>query len=105
MSLTMDVSTLTSSERLNDRRVNSSNDTTTFENSDIIQVNVGRVRDLFDSYTFNESQRNLQDDTDWLQRLYLATDIILLICAVVIIVSVFTSLGLFILGRYLILRG
>ena len=84
-SLTMDVSTLISSERLNNRRDNSSNDTTTFENRDITQVNVGRGRDLFCSYSFNESQRNSQDDTDCLQRLHLATDIIQIICAVVII--------------------
>ena len=88
-SLTIDKSTLTSSERLNDRRDISSNDTTTFENRDTIQVNVGRGWDLFGSYAFNESQRNSQDDTDCLQRLYQATDVILIICAVVINVSVF----------------
>ena len=99
----MDVSTLISSERLNNRRDNSSNGTTTFENRDITQVNVGRGWDLFCSYSFNESQRNSQDDTDCLERLYQATDIVLIICAVVIIVSVFISLGIFIFGWSIIL--
>ena len=94
----MDMSTLISSERLNDRRDNSSNGTTTFENRDITQVNVGTGWELFCSYSFNESQRNSQDDTDCLERLYQTTDIILIICAVVIIVSVFISLGIFIFG-------
>ena len=100
----MDVSTLISSERLNDSRDNSSNGTTTFENRDIIQVNLRRGLDLFCSYSFNESQRNSQDDTDCLQRLHLATDIIQIICAVVIIVSVFISLQIFILGWPIIQR-
>ena len=93
----MDMSTLISSERLNDRRDNSSNGTTTFENRDITQVNVGRGWDLFCSYSFNESQRNSQDDTDFSERLYQATDIALIICAVVI-------LGIFIFG-WLIIVG
>lgn len=99
----MDVSTLISSEQLNNRRDNSSNGTTTFENRDITQVNVGRRRDLFCSYSFNESQRNSQDDTDCLERLYHATDIVLIICAVVIIVSILISLGIFIFGWSFIL--
>ena len=77
----MDVSTFISSERSNDRRDNSSNCTSTS-----------------DSYAVYESQRNYQDDTDCLERLYQATDIILIICAVVIIVSVFVSLGISIFG-------
>ena len=99
----MDVSTLISSERLNNRRDKSSNGTTTFENRDITPTNVGRGGDLFCSYSFNESQRNSQDDTDCLERLYQATDIVLIICAVVIIVSVFISLGIFIFGWSIIL--
>ena len=74
----MDMSTLISSERLNDRRDNSSNGTTTFENRDITQANLGRGWDLFCSYSFNESQRNSQDDTDCSERLYQATDIALI---------------------------
>ena len=94
----MDASTLISSERLNDRRDNSSNGTTTFENRNIIKVNLRRGLDLFCSYSFNASQRNSQDDTDCLQRLHLAADIIQMICAVVTIVSVFISLQIFIIG-------
>ena len=75
----MDMSTLISSERLNDRRDNSSNGTTTFENRNITHANVGRGWDLFCSYSFNESQRNSQDDTDCSERLYQATDIALII--------------------------
>ena len=101
----MDMPTLISSERLNDRRDNSSNDTTTFENRDVIQVNVGRGRDLFCCFEGFESQRNSQDDADCLERLYQATDIILIICAVVIIVSVFISLGMFIFGSFIIPAG
>ena len=94
--------TLISSERIIARRDNSGNDTTTFENRDVIQVNVGRGRDLFCCFASIESQRNSQDDTDCLERLYQATDIILIICAVVIIVSVFISLGIFIFGWFII---
>ena len=59
---------------------------------------MGRGWSLFCCFAFIESQRNSQDDTDCLERFYQATDIILIICAVVIIVSVFISLGIFIFG-------
>ena len=81
----MDISTFINSERLNNRRDNSSNRTSTF-----------------DSYAVYENQRNYQDDTDCLQRLYQATDIILIMFAVVIIVSVFISLGISIYGLFMI---
>ena len=97
----MDMPTLISSERIIARRDNSGNDTTTFENRDIVQVNVGRGLDLFCCFAFIESQRNSQDDKDCLERLYQATDIILIICAIVIIVSVFISLGICIFGWYI----
>ena len=96
----MDMPTLISSERIIARRDNSGNDTTTFENRDVIQVNVDRGRDLFCCFEGFESQRNSQDDADCLERLYQATDIILIICAIVIIVSVFISLGICIFGWY-----
>ena len=88
----MDVSTFITSERLNDRRDNSSN-----------------FRSSFDSYAaaytlraVHESQRNYHEDTDCLERLYQTTDIILIICAVIIIVSAFISLGISIMGLCMI---
>ena len=96
----MEMTSFINSEQLNDRRDCRSNCPSIFENGNILQTNVGRGRASFDTYAPNESQRNSQDGIDWLHRLYQVTDVILIIFAVTVVVSVFISLAIFIFGTY-----
>ena len=98
--LAMEMTSFINSEQLNNRRDCRSNCTSSFENGHILQGNVERGRTAS-----NESHRNSQDVTDWLHRLYQVTDVVLIICAVTVVVSVFISLAIFIFGTYRIQRG
>ena len=51
------------------------------------------------------STRSTYETDDGLQPLYMVTDVILVICAIIIAISIFVSLGIFIFGQYKISRG
>ena len=57
------------------------------------------------SHTSFGSRRSAQEPENGYQRLNLATDIVLIISAAIIIVSLVFSLGIFIFGQYRIFRG
>ena len=101
----MEMTTFQNTGRANNRRDGRSNCTSSLENGHILQVNAGSGRASFNTYASNESQRNSQDVTDWLHLLYQVTDVVLIICAVTVVISVFISLAIFIFGTYRIQRG
>ena len=101
----MEMSTLQNSGQVNNRRDGQYNCTSSFENGHISQVNAGRGRASSNTYAANEIHRNSQDVTDWLHLLYQVTDVVLIICAVTVVISVFISLAIFIFGTYRIQRG
>ena len=76
-----------------------------YESLDILQLNVERGRASFDSNASYESQRAAQHVTNSVERFHQATDIVLIIFGVVIVVSLIISLGIFIFGQYRIHRG
>ena len=98
--LAMEMTSFINPEQLNNRRDCRSNCTSCGENRNILQSDVGTGRTAS-----NESHRNSQHVTDWLHRLYQVTDVVLIICAVTVVVSVFISLAIFIFGTYRIQRG
>ena len=51
------------------------------------------------------STRSTYETDDDLQPLYMVTDVILVICAIIIAISICVSLGIFIFGQYKISRG
>ena len=51
------------------------------------------------------STRRTHQVTNGIERLYMATDVVLVLFAIVIVVSAFVSLGIFIFGQYTIGRG
>ena len=57
------------------------------------------------SKTAPRSTRRTHQVTNGIERLYMATDVVLVMFAIVIVVSAFVSLGIFIFGQYTIGRG
>ena len=57
------------------------------------------------SKTSPRSTRRTHQVTNGIERLYMATDVVLVMFAIVIVVSAFVSLGIFIFGQYTIGRG
>ena len=57
------------------------------------------------SKTASRSTRRTHEVTNGIERLYMATDVVLVMFAIVIVVSAFVSLGIFIFGQYTIGRG
>ena len=51
------------------------------------------------------STRNAHEVTGDIGCLHMATDVVLMICAIIIAISLFGSLGIFIFGQYRISRG
>ena len=76
-----------------------------YESLDTLRPNIERGRGSFDSYASNESQRDTQQVTTIVERFHQATDTVLIICGVIIVVSLFISLGIFIFGQYRMHRG
>ena len=57
------------------------------------------------SKTSPRSTRRTHQVTNGIERLYMATDVVLVMFAIVIVVSAIVSLGIFIFGQYTIGRG
>ena len=87
-----------------DERVSSDN-TTIYESLDVSSLNIDSARSSYDSYDSFGCRRNTVEVTNRLERLYKATDIILIICGIIIAISVMISLGIFIFGQCRINRG
>ena len=101
----MEMTAFLNTGRANNREDGRNYRSSSLENRHILQINVARGRASFDTSAANETHTNSQDVTDWLHRLYQVTDVILIICAVIVVVSVFISLAIFIFGTYRIQRG
>ena len=101
----MDMSSLTNLEVVPDHTNGLSNSRLPYESLDILQLNVERGRASFDSNASYESQGATQHVTNSVERFHQATDIVLIIFGVIIVVSLFISLGIFIFGQYRIHRG
>ena len=78
---------------------------TTFESLDALSLNLNRGRVSFASYASSASGRNTQETNDSHERLYQATDIVLIVFGTIVLVSIIISLALFIFGQSRIYRG
>ena len=97
----MDVLNSNGLEHEPDHVDNNCNSTISFETIDVSSLEMTRDS----SRTSLGSRQSEQEQTTGNQRLNLATDVVLIIFAIVIIVSCFISVGLFIFGQYRINTG
>ena len=78
---------------------------TTFESLDALRLNLDKGRVSFASYASSNSRGYTQETNDRHERLYQATDIVLIVFGTIVVVSLIISLGIFIFGQSRIYRG
>ena len=101
----MDVPIQKDAEPLSEGEGASSDNITTFESLDALGLNLDRGRASFVSYASSNSRGNTLETNDRHERLYQATDIVLIVFGIIVFVSLIISLVLFIFGQSRIYRG
>ena len=101
----MDVPIQNNTESIYEGEGVSCDNITTFESLDALRLDLDRGRVSFASYASSNSRGNNQETNDRYERLYQATDIVLVVFGLIVFVSLMISLGIFIFGQSRIYRG